>query len=552
MNKYSVLGINTDWGRPNCEGKFGGVGWYRIINPLEKLGADVQRGKFFLNGVKTALEMKERGEIWVTKPMDSPNVVMEMFADRDFAGTKIVLDLDDDPFNHNPKHPMYEEFMAKAPVYTMFIKSADHIICSTEYIKDVVKSINPKITVIPNSIDPEIWKVKRKKRTDGKIRIGWFGSSSHIADFDILESFMKDILEKYPQVEFHLAGFSFENLGDKEGRVFNYAGTKGYEEYPQFVADMDLDIALAPLHDTQFNRCKSNIKWLEHSMLETPMVLSDVTPYKEVVKNYKTGYLAKNKSQWIKYLSWLIESEEKRKEIGKAAKKAVLKDWTVDKQLPKYEKLFKTLKKRDITVYKSVTGDFDRLEDHLEDFTANYVAFTDKESDTWDVRKPYDKFKDNRRNSRIQKIMPHLFFDTTYSIYLDGNIDLKVPAQQLIDEYLKDKDVAVIRHIGRDCVYEEAEACQQLGKGDPLELAEQIKEYARTGWKEHAGLAECGVIIRRHTPEVAQWNEKWWAQYCRFSERDQISFPVSFPFEKVELIEQSYWRHPYLNSTNHL
>jgi len=447
------------------------------------------------------------------------------------------------------QNQLYDNFVL-THTYKMFIRSADHIICSTEYIKDVVKDLNPKVTVIPNSIDPAIWKVKRKKRKDGKIRIGWFGSSSHLSDWDIVDGFIDEILEKYPQVEFHFAGFSF---ADKhEGRVFNYSGTKGYEEYPQFVADMDLDIALAPLHDTPFNRCKSNIKFLEHAMLETPMVLSDVTPYKEVVKNYKTGYLAKNKSQWVKYLSWLIENEEKRKEIGKTAKESVLKDWTIDKQLPKYKKLFQKLQKKNITVYKSVTGGFDKLADCQEDLTANYIAFTDQQSDTWDCKKPYDKFKDDRRNSRIQKIIPHLFIDTEYSIYLDGNIDLKVPAQQLIDEYLKDKDVAVIRHIGRDCVYQEAEACQQLGKGNPHELAEQVKAYAKEGWKEHAGLAECGLIIRRHTKEVQEWNEKWWAQYCRYSERDQISFPLAFPLSKVALIEQSYWRHPYLTSTTHV
>lgn len=551
-NKHRIFGICTDWGRPNCDGKYGAVSWYRIINPLEKLGADVQKGKFFVNGPKTALEMKQRGDIWVTKPMDSPNVIIELFADKDFVDTKIVLDLDDDPFNLNPNHPQYQDFVDKKPQYELFISQADHIIVSTEYIRDVVKHLNPKITVIPNAVDPDIWKVKRKRRRDGKIRVGWFGSSSHLADFDILDGFMGEILKKYPQVEFHLAGFSFEDLGKKEDRVFHYAGTKGYEDYPQFVADMDLDIALAPLHDTQFNRCKSNIKWLEHAMLETPMVLSDVTPYKECVKNYKIGYLAKNKSQWVKYLSWLIENPEKRKEIGQAAKKAALKDWTIDKQLPKYEKLFEKLKKRDITVYTANVGGFDSLKDAQEDLTANYVAFTDQTSDTWDCQKPYDKFKDDRRNSRIQKIMPHLFFDTEYSIYLDGNIRLKVPAQKLIDEYLKDADVAVIRHIGRDCLYEEATACQAMQKGDPLELATQVKEYAKRGWKPHAGLAECGVIIRRHTPEVERWNEKWWAHYCRYSERDQISFPVAFPFEKVHLIEQSYWRHPYLESSPHL
>jgi glycosyltransferase involved in cell wall biosynthesis len=113
------------------------------------------------------------------------------------------------------------------------------------------------------------------------------------------------------------------------------------------MAETGIDIAIAPLIDTKFNRSKSNIKWLESSMLEIPMVLSDIPPYSECVKNYKTGYLASNKSQWVKYLGWLVESKEKREEIGKAAKKEVLKHWTIDKQLPKYEKLFKTLSKEE-------------------------------------------------------------------------------------------------------------------------------------------------------------------------------------------------------------
>lgn len=549
-NKLSVLGLNTDWGRPNCEGKYGGVGWYRIINPLEKIGAEVKRGAFSLKGAQTALEMRQLGEIWVTKPMVSPEVITELFADRDFTGAKIVLDIDDDPFTLNPDHPAYEMFKAQAPQHKMFIEMADHVICSTENIRKVVEKYNPKCTVIPNAIDPDIWKVKKpKKRTDGKIRIGWFGSASHMADMPIFLPVVEAIEKKYDNVEFHIVGFVDTEITEKNR--FHHPPTKGYEEYPQFIADMDLDIALAPLLDTQFNSCKSNIKFLEHAMLETPMVLSDVTPYKECVKNYKTGYLAKNTAQWVKYLSWLIESEDKRKEIGKAAKKYVESEWLIEKQLPKYEKLFKKLKKKDITVYTANVGGFDKLEDCQEDLTANYVAFTEQTSDTWDCQKPYDKFKDNRRNSRIQKLMPHLFIETEYSIYLDGNIRLTVPAQKLIDEYLKDKDIAVIRHIGRDCVYDEADACNALKKGNPEELAEQVKHYAKQNWPRHKGLAECGVIVRRHTKEVETMNEKWWAHYCRFSERDQISFPLAFPMDKVELIEESYWRHPWLESNEH-
>lgn len=547
--KDRVLAINTDWGRPNSDGKYGAVGWYRIINGWEKIGADVQKGEYRLQGAKSALEMKERGDIWVTKLMDGDEVVRQLLVDRDFVGAKLILDLDDDPFHIDPSHPAHKHFAERQELYKYFIREADHIVCSTEEIANVVREHNNKISIIPNSIDPSIWQVSVKPRKDKKIRIGWIGSASHMVDIPVLEEFMDDILAKYPHVEFHLAGMTGKDK--HEPRVFNWEGTKGYEEYPQYVADKQLDIAIAPLKDTQFNRCKSNIKFLEHAMLKTPMVLSDVKTY-NTVKNYKTGYLAKNKSQWIKYLSWLIESEEKRREIGEAAYQYVLENWTTDKFLEKYREVVEKVRKKDIVVYTSVTSEFDRLSDKQNTKNAHFVAFTDQKSDVWKVEKNYDKFNDHRRNSRIQKMMPHLYFpDYQYSVYIDGNIELKVPAEKLVEEWLKDKDIAVFRHIGRDCLYQEAEACVIKKKETPEELARQIKEYARRGIKNHSGLAECGVIVRRHTPEVERMNEKWWAEYCRFSSRDQMSFPVAFDLKKVNLIESSVWRHPYFKIIDH-
>lgn len=549
--KPRVLGLCTDWGRPGSDGKYGAVSWYRIINPLEKLGADVQKGAFFFGGAQTALEMQGRGDIWMVKPIDSPEAVLELFANRDFTGAKLVLDLDDDPFNINEKHPEYQKHKDKGPLLKMFIERADHVVCSTDEIKKVVQDINPHITVIPNAIDPAIWKMQNKRHKDGKIRIGWIGSGSHMADIDIIIEPMKEILRKYPQVEFHMAGMVYEK--SQTDNVYHHEPTKGYEEYPQYVADMGFDIAIAPLHDTQFNRCKSNIKWLEHAMLETPMVLSRVTPYKECVKHGKTGLLAKNtKANWVKQLSVLIEDETLRQKIGQAAKAEVLESYCINQQLPKYEQVFQRLKKKDITVYTSVVGNFDKLKSPQEDYTADYIAFVDSKQSAWETKPTYKLFKNDRRNSRIHKILPHLYFDTEYSIYVDGNIHLTVPAQQLVAEWLKDKDIAVFRHVGRDCLYEEVNECVRQKKGNILELAEQQKAYAKAGFPLHAGLAECGVIVRRNTPRIQQLCEKWWAHYCRYSERDQISFPFVFPMDEVNLIESSVWRHPYFEFEAHL
>lgn len=136
----------------------------------------------------------------------------------------------------------------------------------------------------------------------------------------------------------------------------------------------------------------------------------------------------------------------------------------------------------------------------------------------------YDKFKDPRRNSRASKILAHKYIDTEYSIYIDGNITLNVSPETLIEKYLKDYDIAVYRHPTRDCIYDEAVECAKRNLDDPEIIIEQAKAYEDSGYAKHKGLAECGIIIRRHTPEVENFNTYWWAEYCRYSRRDQISF----------------------------
>lgn len=142
-------------------------------------------------------------------------------------------------------------------------------------------------------------------------------------------------------------------------------------------------------------------------------------------------------------------------------------------------------------------------------------------------RDDYDKFKDNRRNSRIQKILAHQYIDTEHSIYIDANIRLMVDPQTLIDKYLVDCDLAVMKHPTRDCLYDEAMTCAKRGLDDVETIIKQAKTYEDDGFAKHKGLGECNIILRRHTPKVEEFNNAWWSEYCVHSRRDQISFPYA-------------------------
>jgi len=580
-NPYSVVGVCTDTFRERAEGQYGAVSWYRIINPLEKLGAKIisQLREVTLSP-EWAIDFAKNGKIWFMKMTDNEGIDLHIGVAKEFMDCKYVLDLDDDPYTFSKDHPEYLKLKEKMPQVKKMIEMADHIVVSTEDIKKVIEKDNPYVTVIPNAIDPEIWKFTNQLKDDGKIHIGWIASASHIADLKIVMPILEDLVSRYPNVHIHFAGMIHMKIMDVDNpteeminaatlqrlielsnvkvniekilpHFTHHIGTSGYQDFPEFLASLGLDIAIAPLEDTQFNRCKSNIKWMEHAMLEIPMVLSNVGPYKESVDHGKTGFLAKSRSDWMENIGKLIENPELRKEIGQAAKKATLKDFHVKDQIPKYEKLLKKISERkEIAVITAIDGGKDKLRDQKEYEGVEYIAFVDEKtkSSAWKTYPVCQKFKKPVMNAKIHKVLSHKYIDHEYIVWMDGNMDLKCDPHELV-KLLGEKDFAFFRHPGRDCVYQEADACVQLGKGDIRQLAEQTKQYARNEYPYHNGLCELTAFVRRNTEQANLAFERWWAEICRHSERDQVSFPVAMQDEKWGIIpgsvaEDKTDRHP--------
>lgn len=544
--KPKVYGICTDTIIKNGEivlidGKrvCGAVGWYRVMNPLKKLGHEVTVGMGLKAKVEDALELKSKGDIWFSKMSDNEGIDNIYAAHKESMGCKFVLDLDDDPGKPNYDHPDYQALVERMDMRTRMIRMADHVVVSTPQIKESIKEINRYVTVIPNAIDPEIWKFKNKIKKDGKIRIGWISSGSHLSDIPIIQPVMDAILSKYKNVEFHFAGMTWDETQDD--RFYHHVGVRAYKDFPKWYADQGYDIGIAPLKDTKFNQAKSNIKWMEAAMLEIPIIASDIEPYK-CIKHGIDGFLASTTEQWVRYVSLLIENEEKRREIGRNAKKSILKDWTTDKFLPLYEELFKKLvDKKDLTVVTAITANKDYLRDQPEYPGVQYVAFTKQKSETWRTRKPYEKFKDAVMNAKIHKILTHKYIDTDYIVWMDGNINLKQDPHKLI-KLMGNNDYAFFKHPGRNCIYEEAIACVQYGKGKVGDYAEQIKDYSnpdKYDVPENIGLFEMTCFIRKNNPHTNEMFEKWWAEICRYSNRDQISLPVVFRDEVVSVIPGS-------------
>jgi glycosyltransferase involved in cell wall biosynthesis len=259
--------------------------------------------------------------------MNDFHTVDVLFSMRKAVDAKVVIDVDDNiwqvpPGNIAREADHWDKFVA---LNTAIVQEADWVTVSTEPLKTILEPLNPKIVVLPNIVDPKEWDFERKKHD--KLRIGWVWSPTHIPDIPVVEEALRKIYKKY-DVEIVIFG--------RENNLFDFPTTniKGvkHSEYPKLFREAGIDISICPLKDNDFNRCKSNIKWLESTLAGAAVVASDVHPYSSSIKDGKTGYIAKGTNQWVKKLSWLIESKEKRDEMVKNARKEVLDNYTSNKK----------------------------------------------------------------------------------------------------------------------------------------------------------------------------------------------------------------------------
>jgi glycosyltransferase involved in cell wall biosynthesis len=262
-------------------------------------------------------------------------------------GKKIVFD-NDDTYKVDKSHAFYgldkkgfkenKDFINT--LLNNFIINSDLVTSSTEFLAKEYRELNPNVAVLPNLVNPDDW--DEPLRNDGeKVRIGVVGSTAYYHDFNIVEDILTK-LDKDPRVQLVLFG-----LHDKEKRKTNkktnevhnreysfWDTLKNVEQVPwcsmenyfETLNELRLDIMMIPRKDNYFNKCKSNIKFLESSMLEIPVITNY---FKDSPYEQDGDYIVWAKD-WSE-LETLITDKKLRRDMGKKAKEYVLDNYNIEK-----------------------------------------------------------------------------------------------------------------------------------------------------------------------------------------------------------------------------
>ena len=253
-------------------------------------------------------------------------------------GIKLVYETDDDLLGVEENSPSYEYVNRVSKSIIDFIDTSDVITVTTPTLAS--KFDENKVVIIPNYYVDSVLDIKDNIKTEGKLKLGFYGTLTHSKDLFLIKNVILKLKEKYDFDFEVIGGFNAEDNVDEDwfNSIQLPPNNMDFEKFMKWLPGaIDWDIAIVPLEDSPFNQCKSELKFIELAVLGLPGVYSDMCVYNTVVNDGINGFLASNEDEWIEKIEKLILDKDLRKTFRDNALNKVLADYGVENRVKIWE-----------------------------------------------------------------------------------------------------------------------------------------------------------------------------------------------------------------------
>ena len=176
------------------------------------------------------------------------------------------------------------------------------------------------IRVVPNMLAPNLWThLTSQRRTSKKPRIGWGGGTSHRGDLELIADVVRELAD---EVEWVFFGMCPDLL---RPYVHEFHSGVSLSSYPEKLASLNLDLALAPLEFHIFNDCKSNLRLLEYGACGYPVICSDTEAYRGHLPC--TRILTNSTDEWLQAIRMHLSDPAASYRMGDELREVVLRDF---------------------------------------------------------------------------------------------------------------------------------------------------------------------------------------------------------------------------------
>ena len=212
------------------------------------------------------------------------------------------------------------------------LKSASTVIAGSAHLAKYASAFNTNVNLVPTTIlNSDYREILRREQE--KIAIGWIGIADNHFYLKKMSKTLKTISDKYAEV-------TIKVISDKKLEIegIKIDNVKWHiENYRDHISSFQ--IGIMPLTDDEWSRGKCAFKLIQYMGAGLPVVASNVGANPSVVTDGVDGFLVSSHDEWVDRLGRLIESRSLRLQMGKAARKKIRDEFSVESWAERFESI---------------------------------------------------------------------------------------------------------------------------------------------------------------------------------------------------------------------
>jgi glycosyltransferase involved in cell wall biosynthesis len=232
-------------------------------------------------------------------------------------------------------------------IYKALIRMSDGVTCTTPALATVYRGYGAQnVYVFPNSIRFSDYPELKLQHNPKQVLVLWQGGWSHWRDWFPLKEALTRVSLKYHYVKFIIWGQQFNWVHEAIPPTRReHISWVNHDAYVLRLSMLNHDINLAPIADNRFNRCKSDIKFLESSAIYRPAasLVSDVAAYQGCIDG-QTALKFKTPEEFEEKLCTLIEDAKLRQTLAENAKQWVKENRDAEKTVPQLLEWYRSMR----------------------------------------------------------------------------------------------------------------------------------------------------------------------------------------------------------------
>ena len=310
-----------------------------LVGPLEAAGWTVRLESFPSGryGVRTweRRELLRRSSVAVLHQIKLSGAEARLFAA--FASRRI-FDFDDAIYVRKPRHlgePADDSWWRRRK-FAATCRSGDVVAAGNEVLAAAAAPYARRIVTLPTALYASIYR-STSATQDEPPTIAWVGNPENLVYLEMLRPALARLAARHPALRLRVICSEFPDW--PEVRIEQVQWSPAAE----IAALAGAHIGVMPLTDDEWARGKCAFKLLQYMAASLPCVASPVGANAEAVIEGRTGYHARDASEWEYALERLIGSAELRARLGAAGRAHLDSRYGLQSYQTRYVALFQSL-----------------------------------------------------------------------------------------------------------------------------------------------------------------------------------------------------------------